>query len=58
MFRFSPSGFAARWNDLAQYEDTADDLVLGGLLDDHGQARHLSSALPEHTIRQKAGQDW
>jgi hypothetical protein len=22
MFRFSPSGFAARWNDLAQYEDT------------------------------------
>jgi len=41
MHRLSPPGFADRWDDPAQYEDTADSLVLGSVPDDYGQAWHF-----------------
>jgi hypothetical protein len=41
MHRLSPAGFADRRDDLAQYENTADGLVLGSVPDDYGPAWHL-----------------
>ena len=41
MHRLSPAGFPDRWDDPAQYEDTADSLVLGSVPDDYGQAWHF-----------------
>jgi len=41
MHRLSLAGFPDRWDDPAQYEDTANSLVLGSVPDDYGQAWHF-----------------
>jgi len=49
MLQVSPPGLADIWDDPSSDKDSADPLVLGGVSDDHGQARGVRPTSPAST---------